>query len=219
MSQRDRYKILQVSPNATQAEIKQAYRRLAKQLHPDSQSENASHEEIVRLNDAYEILGDPQRRQNYDRQYNSHHSNSPSTSSPTRPQQTSREKDTRLHVWMQEVYIPVQSAIDRILNTLDDRIDDLAADPFDDELMEAFQNYLAHCRQTLEGAQRIFTSQPNPAKCAGTAANLYYCLNHISDGLEEMEWFGLNYDEHYLHSGKELFRRADRLRSTERTTL
>ncbi|MBP0017910.1 MAG: J domain-containing protein [Cyanobacteria bacterium SBLK] len=214
MSQRDRYQILQVSPNATQAEIKQAYRRLAKQLHPDSQHENASHEEIVRLNDAYEILGDPQRRRNYDRQCSSH-----PTPLATKPQRTSREKDTHLQAWMQEVYIPVQSAIDRILNALDAQIDDLAADPFDDELMEAFQNYLDNCRQTLNKAQRIFTSQPNPAKFAATAANLYYCLNHISDGLEEMEWFGRNYDEHYLHSGKELFRRADRLRSADRTTL
>ena len=214
MSQRDRYKILQVSPNATQAEIKQAYRRLVKQLHPDSQHENASHEEIVRLNDAYEILGDPQRRQYYDRQCRPQ-------SSPrvAKPQQTSRDRDTRLQVWTREVYIPVQNAIDCILNALDAQIDDLAADPFDDELMETFQDYLAQCRQTLEKAQGIFTSQPNPAKVAGIAANLYYCLNHISDGLDEMEWFGRNYDEHYLHSGKELFRRADRLRNTEGTTL
>lgn len=208
MSQRDRYKILQVSPNASQAEIKQAYRRLAKQLHPDSQHKNASHEEIVQLNNAYEILGNPQRRQRYDRQHNPHQS-SPST----QKQQTSQEKDTRLQTWTQDVYIPVHQAIDCIVNTLDAEIDNLAADPFDDELMAAFQNYLGNCRQILDKAEKIFTSQPNPAKFAGTAANLYYCLNHIGDGLDEMEWFCRNYDEHYLHSGKELFRRADRLRS------
>ena len=208
MSQRDRYKILQVSPNASQAEIKQAYRRLAKQLHPDSQHKNASHEEIVQLNNAYEILGNPQRRQSYDRQHNPHQS-SPST----QKQQTSQEKDTRLQTWTQDVYIPVHQAIDCIVNTLDAEIDNLAADPFDDELMAAFQNYLGNCRQILDKAEKIFTSQPNPAKFAGTAANLYYCLNHIGDGLDEMEWFCRNYDEHYLHSGKELFRRADRLRS------
>ena len=214
MSPPDRYRILQVSPQASQAEIKQAYRRLVKQFHPDSQKESASHEEIVRLNAAYEILGDPQRRQHYDRQR--HPQPFPRAA---KPQQTSQDRDTRLHAWTQEVYIPVQRAIARILNALDTQIDDLSADPFDDELMEAFQDYLANCRQTLDLAQKIFTSQPNPAKFAGTAANLYYCLNHISDGLDEMEWFGRNYDEHYLHSGKELFRRADRLRSSARTSL
>jgi molecular chaperone DnaJ len=63
------YKTLKISPTATQAEIKQAYRRLVKIFHPDSHSSKADHEEIVRLNAAYEILGDAQRRQSYDRQF------------------------------------------------------------------------------------------------------------------------------------------------------
>ncbi|NEO27634.1 MAG: molecular chaperone DnaJ, partial [Kamptonema sp. SIO4C4] len=92
------------------------------------------------------------------------------------------------------------------------QIDELAADPFDDGLMEDFQDYLHDCRLTLEQAQRLFQSQPNPPKAARKAANLYYSLNHIVDGLDELEWFPLNYDEHYLHTGQEFFHRAERLR-------
>ncbi|MDB9505259.1 J domain-containing protein [Spirulina major CS-329] len=47
------YQILQISADATATEVKQAYRRLAKQFHPDSQNNTASHEQIVALNAAY----------------------------------------------------------------------------------------------------------------------------------------------------------------------
>jgi len=42
---------------------------------------------------------------------------------------------------------------------------------------------------------------PNPPSVAGAAAHLYYCLNHVGDGLDELD-FPLNYDEH-LHMGQE----------------
>jgi len=64
------YTTLEVSQTASQAEIKQAYRRLAKQLHPDTHSASASHEQIAQLNVAYETLSDPFKRQSYDRQIN-----------------------------------------------------------------------------------------------------------------------------------------------------
>ncbi|MHC5832504.1 MAG: DnaJ domain-containing protein, partial [Nostoc sp.] len=57
-----------VSPSASQTEIKQAYRRLVKLFHPDSHQETADHEQIIRINAAYEVLGDNQNRRNYDQQ-------------------------------------------------------------------------------------------------------------------------------------------------------
>ena len=63
------YKILKVSPKATNAEIKSAYRRLARKIHPDvnNGTENAARE-FARIAKAYEILSNPQERANYDRQ-------------------------------------------------------------------------------------------------------------------------------------------------------
>ena len=65
----DYYKILKVSKKATSAEIKSAYRRLARKHHPDvnDDTENSSRE-FSRLAKAYEVLGNPKRRADYDRQ-------------------------------------------------------------------------------------------------------------------------------------------------------
>lgn len=63
------YKILKVSPKASSAEIKSAYRRLARKLHPDinSTSPKAS-EEFAVVAKAYEILSDPHERAYFDKQ-------------------------------------------------------------------------------------------------------------------------------------------------------
>jgi molecular chaperone DnaJ len=99
------------------------------------------------------------------------------------------------------------------------QIDDLAADPFDDELMEDFQAYLQDCRDLLQQADKTFRSIPNPPSVAGVAANLYYCLNQVGDGIEQLEFFTNNYDEYYLHTGQELFRIATGLRREAQATV
>ncbi len=113
---------------------------------------------------------------------------------------------------MKQVYTPVSRLIQQILKPLKEQIDDLSADPFDDELMEDFQDYLEDCRELLNKAERTFRSLPNPPSVAGVAAHLYYCLNQVSDGIEQLETFTLNYDDSYLHTGQELFRIAAGLR-------
>ena len=66
------YKTLNVNPTATQGQIKQAYRRLVKLFHPDANTKIADHDRIISINQAYEVLGDPQRRKSYDREFNQH---------------------------------------------------------------------------------------------------------------------------------------------------
>ncbi|HEY8443663.1 MAG TPA: molecular chaperone DnaJ [Clostridia bacterium] len=62
------YDILGVSKNATEAEIKSAYRKLAKQYHPDLHpGDKEAAEKLKEINEAYEVLSDPQKRANYDR--------------------------------------------------------------------------------------------------------------------------------------------------------
>lgn len=63
---RDFYKILGVSRNADEAEIKRAYRKLAKQYHPDANPGEDTTEKFQELNRAYEVLRDPDLKRKYD---------------------------------------------------------------------------------------------------------------------------------------------------------
>lgn len=65
---KDLYKILGISSTASQKEIKKAYRSLARKYHPDSGKEEASATRFQEIHEAYEVLGDPERRQAYDLQ-------------------------------------------------------------------------------------------------------------------------------------------------------
>jgi curved DNA-binding protein len=67
MEYKDYYKTLGVSKNATQKEIKSAFRKLAQQYHPDKNpGDKRAEEKFKDLNEAYEVLGDKQKRAKYD---------------------------------------------------------------------------------------------------------------------------------------------------------
>ncbi len=65
-TERDLYAILGVGRDATDAEIKRAFRKLAQQWHPDVNQDVAADGRFKEINEAYQVLSDPQRRQAYD---------------------------------------------------------------------------------------------------------------------------------------------------------
>ena len=66
MDKRDYYEVLGVDKNATDAEIKSAFRKLAKKYHPDVSKEENAAEKFKEAQEAYAVLSDPEKRKKYD---------------------------------------------------------------------------------------------------------------------------------------------------------
>ncbi len=93
---KDYYEILGVSPNASQAEIKQNYKKLVKKYHPDRHQNNPlkdlTLEKFKEIKEAYEVLGDKEKRKNYDRNQNN-----------TGQQQTNRRNYSQFEQLLEEI--------------------------------------------------------------------------------------------------------------------
>jgi molecular chaperone DnaJ len=63
----DYYKVLGVDTKASQDDIKKAYRKLARQYHPDTNKDAGAEDRFKRVSEAYDVLGDPDKRKKYDR--------------------------------------------------------------------------------------------------------------------------------------------------------
>lgn len=66
MEFKDYYDILGVEPDAEKIDIKKAYRRLARKYHPDVSSEHGAEQQFKEVSEAYEVLGNDERRAEYD---------------------------------------------------------------------------------------------------------------------------------------------------------
>ena len=64
---RDYYEILGVSQDATNEEIKSCFRKLAFQYHPDHNRDGDAEEKFKEINEAYQVISDPEKRAAYDR--------------------------------------------------------------------------------------------------------------------------------------------------------
>src|SRR5438309_11446401 len=83
---KDYYKILGVSRDADQKAIRQAYRKLARQHHPDvNPNDKSAEEKFKEINEANEVLSDPEKRKRYDElgSYHQQYGRWPDASEPT----------------------------------------------------------------------------------------------------------------------------------------
>jgi molecular chaperone DnaJ len=221
------YQTLQVNPRATTAEIKQAYRQLAKQHHPDvNQSSSSAVDRIITINAAYEVLSDPRRKQDYDRslqrnlptEIDERIANNRATRHP-KTKTAVPDIDSEIEIWLNSVYAPVNRSITAILKPFKTKLIELSADPFDDDLLGNFAAYLLDCQRHLKKAEQHFHSLPNPANLAGIASSIYYCLGRLGDAIEELNRYTTCYNDEYLHSGQELFKIAAGLQKEAKSQL
>src|SRR5512146_1413233 len=63
---KDYYEVMGVARTASQDEIKRAYRKLARKFHPDVSKEQHAEDKFKELQEAYEVLKDPEKRAAYD---------------------------------------------------------------------------------------------------------------------------------------------------------
>ena len=96
----DHYRILGIGRNATSGDIKSAYRKLVLAHHPDKSPSKQSAEIFLRATEAYEVLGDGDRRKHYDGSldFEKRHASQPRPQTQTRPQPSPQQTSTATKV-------------------------------------------------------------------------------------------------------------------------
>ncbi len=212
----DPYAVLEVASTATQAELKAAYRRLVKQHHPDA---GGDEERILALNAAWEQLGDPETRRCFDRESGFSVSgreearargvrNARASQAARRASGQGASADQALANWLQKVYAPIDRQLGQVINPFAAELRALSADPYDDDLMEAFCTYLEESRNRLNKVKDLFQSLPTPPSAQGFGLSVYHCLSQVEDAVTELERYTMGYVDSYLHDGREMLREA-----------
>lgn len=204
------YQVLGVEPTVTTAQIKRAYRNLVKERHPDlhecngsAGSKESATEDMMELNAAYETLMDARRRSEYDIKIGIRKGRTTSKTAFT----ATSEDDARER-FLGRVFHPARSAIVRVLNLYKKKLRDLSQDPFDDLLLEEFQNYADEVESALRKASDEFTRNPAPRSLKASVHMMRNSIAQAADGLEEMRTFCLNFDYNHLNMAGNLFKIA-----------
>ena len=210
---RNFYKQLGLKKNASTAEIKSAYRLLAKKYHPDTGGDN---EKFLALQLAWETLNDPQKKAIYDQSLASDESYTVSknknwSSDLKNKKNISTNKDQDIKDWIKKIYNPINRFISQVIKPLNDEIKKLSADPYDDELMDAFSSYLNESRKKIEKASSLFKSQAVPSSISSIGLDLYHCFSQVQDALDELDRYTQGYVDDYLFDGKQMMKEAKRI--------
>ena len=209
--QPDPYAVLGVAPSASAAEIKAAYRALVKRHHPDAGGDD---QRILALNAAWEVLGDGERRRQHDRQAG--HSARPATPAGSpggAPAGAGRLEEQQRLEWLLQRAAPIDRLLGQVINPFATELRALAADPYDDALMEHFCAFLEASQARLAKAEALYRSQPCPAGLEAYSLGLYHCLSLVKDALVDLQRYTLGYVDSYLRDGREQLRQARARRS------
>ena len=211
---RDFYRELGLSPAATAAEIKVAYRQLVKRHHPDVGGDT---QRIVAINLAYGVLSQAETRQAYDatqqnklpRQGNYHNRSRRKSPSPSSP---SPHTTVETYQWLRVVFDPANRQLAKIITPFPGQLRSLSADPYDDKMMDVFCRYISDSQRRVDLVQALYQSCCAPPDLTDLSANLYRCFRHVQEGLSQLNLYTMGYVDDCLRDGREVMRLARQLR-------
>ncbi|KGF98897.1 putative heat shock protein DnaJ [Prochlorococcus marinus str. MIT 9302] len=209
------YEELGLEKNATKNEIKSSYRSLVKQHHPDAGGEK---ERFLAIQNAWETLNDPVKKEKYDKKIFSSSTSFDSLNGNWEEKINSNKyssstKDKELEKWIQEIYTPINRLISQIIKPLNNEIKALSADPYDDQLMENFCNYITLSQKKIEKVENIYNKKLVPNSISSLGLDLYHCFSQVKDALSELDRYTQGYVDDYLFDGKEMIKEAKRIQS------
>ena len=209
------YEELGLKKNATRSEIKSSYRSLVKQHHPDT---GGKKERFLAIQNAWETLNDPIKKEKYDRNFFSSNSSFNSLNENWEKKFNSKQynssiKDKEVETWIKEIYTPINRLISQIIKPLNNEIKELSADPYDDQLMEKFCDYINLSQKKIEKIEKIYNKKIVPNSTSALGLNLYHCFSQVKDALSEFERYTQGYVDDYLFYGKEIIKEAKRIQS------
>jgi len=209
------YEELGLEKNATKSEIKSSYRSLVKQHHPDAGGEK---ERFLAIQNAWETLNNPTKKEIYDREFFSSSTSFDSLNKNwedkfNSEKYTSSIKDKELETWIKEIYTPINRLINQIIKPLNSEIKELSADPYDDQLMKNFCNYISLSQNKIEKAEKIYNKKLIPKSISALGLDLYHCFSQVKDALSELDRYTQGYVDDYLFDGKEMIKEAKRIQA------
>jgi len=202
---KDPYQILKVHPSAKLEEIKKAYRKLVKIHHPDKGGDSAV---MLEVNSAWETL----KKKHKDLNLNKVNNSKVYKQNEYKRETKNDSKSEDIKKWFQSIYLPIDKLLGQIINPLGSKIRDLSADPYDQILMDSFCLYLEESKKKISKIKKIYTSFGSPSIIRDFSLDLYHCLSHVEDGINELERYTMGYVDNYLHDGKAMIAIAKRKR-------
>jgi molecular chaperone DnaJ len=197
MRRKTHYQVLGVGPEVSAAEIKKAYRKLAKDYHPDLSHNNGDQkreatEFMMRLNEAYETLSDKTKRAHYD-----------ITIGLAKRVHTVLfdarllDEDQLRQEYLSKVFNPARNAMVKVFSKYKHQLRELSLDIFDEQLVANFEIYVDELEDTLRASSQNIHSAKAPRSLEPAMQILKYSIAQATDALEEMRRFCQNFD--YAH--------------------
>ena len=213
MSKNNYYSIFGVNKDATKSELKAAYRSLVKKHHPDI---GGNKEKFLIIQHAWETLNDPFKKEKYDElitytRESLNNKNGNWSNELKDKKQSSNIKDYDINLWIKNIYSPINKSISAITNPLNNEIKKLSADPYDEELMDSFCDYIAQSKKKIERVALRYKSQAVPPSISSLGLDLYHCFSKVQDALDDLDRYTQGYVDDYLFDGKEMMQEAKRI--------